>query len=231
MNLFGRDQARLTRAVLKLTAIVESMLQGALSALREADPHKARRVIRRDEIVDRREVAIETECLRLLALYDPLAGDLRWVAAVMKINHELERLGDLAAGIARRALGRADDPNPLPVPEDLEQMGQQALAMVRQSLEAFAAASAEEARLVITSDDEVDRLHDQIIETLAHRLRADPDRIASGLALFAVASQLERVADHATNIAEEVVFLKEGAIIRHGRRPSAPAPPMAVALQ
>lgn len=231
MNLFARDRARLTRAVLKLSAIVEAMIGGAIDALSLSAPRKARRVIRRDEIVDRLEVAIEADCLRVLALRDPLAGDLRWVVAVIKINHELERMADLAVGIARRALDRAEDPSPWPVPEGLGTMGQRALAMVRQAIEAFATNSAEAARLVIASDDEVDALHDRLVETLATGSLAVPDRIGSGLALFAAASQLERVADHATNIAEEVVFLKEGAIIRHDRRPTTETRPLDLALR
>lgn len=219
MNLFARDRERLTGAVLKLTAIVEAMIRGAIRALGDSRPEEARRVIRGDEAVDRLEVAIEEKCLRLLALHDPVAGDLRWVAAVLKINHELERMADLAVGIARRALVLADGPRDLPIPEDLETMSVRVAEMVRGSLDAFLTTNADRARAVIALDDEVDRLRERIVGALLAMMRACPERIEPGLQLFAAASHLERIADHATNIAEEVVFLKEGAIIRHHRRP------------
>ncbi|MBX6313965.1 MAG: phosphate signaling complex protein PhoU [Isosphaeraceae bacterium] len=215
MNLFVRDMERLTEAVLKLAGLVEEMIQAAIRSLCDRKPDLAQRVIRGDRIINRLEVRIEEDGLRILALYDPVAGDLRRVAAALKINHELERIADLAVGIARRALALAEDSRVIPIPKDLETMTVLAVAMVRESLDAFVDADADRSRTVIALDDEVDRCHRRVIDALKATMRVRPDRLDAGLHLCSAAGHLERIADHATNIAKAVVYLSEGTLIRH----------------
>ncbi|MEO6811957.1 MAG: phosphate signaling complex protein PhoU [Isosphaeraceae bacterium] len=214
-SLFVRDMKRLTTAVLKLAALVEEMIQASVRSLCDHDPVLARRVIRRDRIIDRMEVRIAEDCLRVLALHDPVASDLRRVIAVLKINNELERIADLAVSIAQRLLALDEDPQVVPIPEDMEVMTALVVEMVRGSLDALVETDAGRGRAVIALDDEVDHQHRQLIDKIKTMIRVRPDRLDAGLHLFSAAGHLERIADHATNIAEEVVYLKEGAIIRH----------------
>lgn len=214
-SLFVRDMERLTGVVMKLAALVEEMIQTAVRSLCDHRPDLAHQVIRGDLVIDRLEVRIEKDCLRVLALHDPVAGDLRRVVAVLKINNELERVADLAVSVAQRTLALADDPQVIPIPEELESMTGLVVEMVRGSLDALVGADADRGRAVIALDDEVDRHHRRIIDELKAMIRARPDRLDAGLHLFSAAAHLERIADHATNIAEEVVYLKEGSIIRH----------------
>jgi phosphate transport system protein len=214
-SLFVRDMERLTAAVLKLAALVEEMIQTSVRSLCDHDPALARRVIRGDRVIDRMEVRIAEDCLRVLALHDPVAGDLRRVIAVLKINNELERIADLAVSIAQRSLALDDGPQVVPIPEDMEAMTSLVVDMVHGSLDALVDVDAGQGRAVIALDDQVDHQHRQLIDKLKAMIRVRPDRLDAGLHLFSAAAHLERIADHATNIAEEVVYLKEGAIIRH----------------
>ncbi len=205
----------MTGAILRLAALVEEMIREAVRALCDARPELAEEVAGSEEAIDRLEVEIEEECLRILALYDPVAGDLRRVAAVLKVNHELERMADLAAGIARRTVALASECHVVPICEHLEEMAALAAEMVRGGIDALVDADAARARAVIALDDEADRLYLGIIDELKRMMRAGEDRLEAGLLLFSAAANLERIADHATNIAEEVVYMKEGVIIRH----------------
>jgi phosphate transport system protein len=215
MNLFVRDMELLTGSILERAAIVEEGTHAAIRSLCDRKPDVAQQVVRGDAVIDRMEVRIEQDCLRMLVLHDPVAGDLRRVTTALKINNELERVADLAVSIGQRALALADDPRVIPIPEDLESMAGVVLAMVRDSIDAYVDAHADLARAAITMDDEVDRQHRRMIDELKAMMRARPDRLDTALHLFSAAAHLERIADHATNIAEEVIYLKEGAIIRH----------------
>lgn len=223
MNLFARDMERLTGATLELAALVEEMIRSAIRSLCDRDAALAQQVVRGDAVIDQMEVLIEADCLRILALHDPVAGDLRRVVAVLKINNELERIADLAVSMAQRALDLAADASAVPIPEDLETMAERAAAMVRGSLDALVAGDARRAREVIAQDDGLDHLHRRVIGALKALMRARPEWLDAGLGLFAAAAHLERIGDHATNIAEEVVYLAEGTIIRHHRGEAAPA--------
>src|SRR5581483_10375461 len=171
-----------------------------------------------DNIIDEEENHVEEECLKLLALHQPVAVDLRRIAAALKINTDLERMGDLAEDIAERALHLSHFP-PIPIPAKLQKMTDLTTAMVRQSLDAFVNLDQKLARLVCRLDDEVDQYNEAIIQELIAIMQKSPEMVEPGLSLFSATRHLERIADHATNIAEDVVYLVEGEIIRH--RPAA----------
>ena len=213
-----RDLNSLHQDILGLASAVEEAINNAIRALRERDVELALQVIAGDDRIDQQDNRIEEECLRVLALHQPVAADLRRVAAVLKINTDLERMADLAVDIAERAQRLAELP-PVPVPEKLQRMTDQTTAMVRQSLEAFVNLDARLARQVCRLDDEVDRYNAEIIQELIGAMRASPEVIEPTLSLFSAARHLERIADHATNIAEDVIYLIEGEIVRH--RPEA----------
>lgn len=215
-----RDLDNLQRDLLTLASVVEEAIQKAIKALQERQPAMARQVIDGDNIIDAEENHVEDECLKMLALHQPVAVDLRKIAAALKINSELERMGDLAEDIAERALHLAQLP-PLPFPPKLQRMTDLTTTMVHQSLDAFVNLDAHQARRVCRLDDEVDRHNVEIIGEIIDLMRRSPDLVEPGISFFSAVRHLERIADHATNIAEDVVYLVEGEIIRH--RPAAVA--------
>ncbi len=214
MRHLQREIDRLKRKILALGAIVEENLRLAFQAIEQRDPAKARRVIATDALIDQSEVDVEEECLKILALYQPVAGDLRFVAAVIKINSELERIGDLASNIAERALQLVDE-HPVPVPHVVAVMADRTGTILEKALDALVRQDAVTARHVLAADDEIDRLYTELIEELKGVIRADPDHLDAIVLLFSVARYLERLADHATNIAEDVLYMVEGEIHRH----------------
>ena len=209
-----RDLDDLQRDLLALAASVEEAIHEAIRSLQDRDAALAHQVIAGDNQIDQEENHVEEECLKILALHQPVAVDLRRIASAMKINNELERMGDLAEDIAERALHLADLP-PIPIPAKLQQMTDLAAAMVRESLDAFVNLDSRQARRVCRMDDEVDRYNDEIIDELMNMMRSSPEMVEAGVSLFSATRHLERIADHATNIAEDVVYLVEGEIIRH----------------
>jgi phosphate transport system protein len=213
-----RDLDNLQRDVLTLAAAVEEAIYKAIRALQERDVILARQVIDGDTPIDNQENQVEEECLKVLALHQPVAIDLRRIAAIMKINTDLERMADLAEDIAERALVLATPPF-IPVPESLQRMTDLTASMVRQSLDAFVNLDTHLARRVGRLDDEVDRYNDDIIQELIRTMQSAPEMVEPGLSLFSAVRHLERIADHATNVAEDVVYLVEGEIVRH--RPEA----------
>lgn len=217
MRPFERDLEQITVALLRLAALVEEQIGQALRSLCARRPELADGVIRGDAIVDQLEVRIEEDCLHFLVRHDPLARDLRRIATVLKVNHELERMADEAVSIARRARALGGLPPDIPVPHDLSTMAEVVVTMVRDGIEAFIDADVAQARAVIARDDDVDRIHRQVIGALEGIIRVRPHAVAEGLHLFSAAGHLERIADHATNVSEEVVYLAEGEIIRHRR--------------
>jgi phosphate transport system protein len=213
-----RDLDELQQTLLTLAASVEEAIHKAIRALQERRAALAEEVIDGDNQIDVEENHIEEECLKMLALHQPVAIDLRRITAAMKINGELERMGDLAEDIAERALHLVGLP-PMPVPAKLQRMTDLTTAMVHQSIDAFVNLDARLARTVCRLDDEVDRYNSEIIRELIAAMRASPAIVEQGLSFFSATRHLERIADHATNIAEDVVYLVEGEIIRH--RPAA----------
>jgi phosphate transport system protein len=213
-----RDLDNLQRDLLALASSVEEAIHKSIQSLQQRHTAIARQVIDGDSIIDAEENHVEEECLKLLALHQPVAIDLRRIASCLKINTELERMADLAEDIAERALHLSKLP-PIPVPSKLQRMTDLTTSMVRQSLDAFVNLDARLARIVCRLDDEVDRYNSAIIDEIITTMRQAPEMVEPGLSFFSATRHLERIADHATNIAEDVVYLVEGEIIRH--RPAA----------
>jgi phosphate transport system protein len=214
MRHLQRETDRLKRRILALGALVEDSLRLAFQAIEQRDAAKARKVIATDVVIDQNEVEIEEECLKILALYQPVAGDLRFVAAVIKINSELERIGDLAENIAKRALELLDE-FPVQAPATVTVMADRAGTILEHALDALVRQDAVTAREVLVADREIDALYRQLLDELKAILRADQEHLDAIVLLFSVARYLERLADHATNIAEDVLYMVEGEIQRH----------------
>jgi phosphate transport system protein len=216
---FLRDLEGLWAGVLKLAAVVEDALNRSVHALCDGRPDLADAVKGEERTVDRWEVEIERECLKILALHQPVACDLRRVAVVLKINGNLERMSNLARNIARRVKKESESSVARrvadPIPQQLEAMALETLEQVRDSLDALAKSDATLARAVIAGDRRIDRRHRAVLAELKNEIRRDPERLNTWLRLINTARNLERIADHATSIAEAVVYLKEGDIVRH----------------
>lgn len=213
-----QDLDRLQQQLLTLAGKVEAAADRATQALFDHDPAAARRVIDDDEAVDELENQVQEECLRFITLHQPVAGDLRRTAAVFSTTTDLERIGDLAVDIAERVVALSDG-LPVPVPDALRQLADEVVGMVRQAVAAFVALDSRAAVRVIRRDDAADRLHAEVIAELIAGMKADPATVDAGVSLFSVARHLERIGDHATNIAEDVVYLADGEVVRH--RPEA----------
>lgn len=209
-----RDMESIHREILALSGMVEDAIDRARQALRSRRRDMAQRVIEEDEEIDRREVHLEEECLKILALHQPVAVDLRRIATVLKVNGDLERIADLAVNIAERAQVLADYPE-FPIPEKLERMIDLSTFMVRNALDSFVNMDSEAARRVWKLDDEVDRLNREVINELYELMEANSTLIRPALHCFSASRHAERIADHATNIAEDVIYLVEGEIARH----------------
>jgi phosphate transport system protein len=209
-----RDLDELQRDLLALASLVEGQVHKAIRALQDRDPRLAQEVIAGDPQVDLEENHIDEECLKILALHQPVAVDLRRTAAVLMITTDLERVGDLAEEIAERAVHLARPPH-LPVSDKLQRMTDLTTMMVRQSLDAFVNLDTTLAQTVIRMDDEVDRYNVQIIDEIMQAMKGSPALIDPGLSMFSAVRHLERIADHATNIAEDEIYLVEGEIVRH----------------
>ncbi len=193
---------------------VESQLQDALQALTERDSDLAVRVVENDLSVNKLDVEIDENCLRLLALHQPTAGDLRFITTAMKISTELERMSDLAENIAERAIELNREPQLKPY-IDIPRMGNWTSQMVKEALDAFVNRDAALARKVCKDDDVVDDLTEQLFRELVSFMLENPRTITRAIRLTFIGKYYERIADHATNVAELVVYMVEGKIIRH----------------
>lgn len=209
-----RDLDDLQRDLLGLAGLVEAAIHKAIQALQDRDVALAREVIAGDSQIDQEENNIDEKCLKMLALHQPVAVDLRRIIAAMMINTDLERMGDLAEEIAERAIHLARPPL-LPIPDRLQHMTDLTTMMVRQSLDSFVDLDTAAAQTVMRMDDEVDRYNNEIIAELVQAMKHSPTLVDPGLSMFSAVRHLERIADHATNIAEDVVYLVEGEIVRH----------------
>lgn len=209
-----RDMENLQKRVLALSAVAEEMIDRARRVFCERKFDEAAAVIAMDSEVDEREVAIEEECLKILALHQPVASDLRRIAAVLKINNDIERIADLAVNIAQRSQCLAEFPE-FVVPERVLQMVDLTTQMVRSALDSFVNLDAQAARRVIRLDDTVDQHNREIIDDLQTQMQQQPQSVAACLHCFSAVRHVERIADHAVNIGEDVIYLAEGAIVRH----------------
>lgn len=209
-----RDLERLAKEVLSVGALVEEATNHAIEALIHRRAELAERVLQGDDAIDRREVEVETDCLKILALHQPVAADLRYIVSVLKVNNDLERMGDLAVNVAERALYLATHP-PLTVDLDFETMGELVRRMVRDCLDALVRRDTAGARRCILDDSKVDAINRAMYGTLEHLMARDPATIQRAVHTLSASRHLERIADLATNIAEDVIFMVDGEIVRH----------------
>lgn len=209
-----RDLDKLHSQLLILFGTIEQMIDQAARALCERQTNLVQTVLDTDRQVNQADVQIEEDCLKILALHQPLAADLRRIATVLKINTDMERIGDLAKNIAERARSLEDYPF-FPIPEQLSEMVRQALMMVRMSIDAFVNSDAVLAKKVIQYDSAVDNNNRLVIGELKELMKTDTSLVEPALHCFSASRHIERIADHAENIAEEVVYLVDGDIVRH----------------
>lgn len=207
------------RRSLRMASQVEDMVQECCEAVFNTDEALARRVIDRDEEVDSEEVSIETEAIRLMSLYQPMAGDMRQLCAILKVNNDLERVADCAVNIAERAR-HLDVVRLRDEVADVKEMFPIVRRMLRMAIQSYRTRDAESALTVRAQDELVDALYGQTIRRIVAEASRTNDHIAAQLDLLSIAKNLERIADHATNIAEDVIFLSTGKIVRHGPRQS-----------
>lgn len=212
---FAQDLHELKEGILKMGSLVESMIADSIEALVKRESNLARQIIVRDKEVDSLEMEVDNLCMRILALHQPAAIDLRFVAVGMKISTDLERMGDLAVNICEQVL-ELNKMEPLKPYIDLPLMAQKSQAMVHAALQSFIDRDTVKAKAVCESDDEVDLLELKIQKDLLEIMEKKPEGVERGVRLILVTRQLERVGDHATNVAEEVTFLVKGEDMRHG---------------
>jgi phosphate transport system protein len=213
---FFKEIDRLKKHVLSLSALVEENLNRAVRSIEEQDPELAQKAIDSDGQIDEQEVEVEEESLKILALHQPVAIDLRFIISVLKINSDLERIGDLAVNIAERSLELSRQQR-LNVPLDFEGMSGKVRVMLKKSIDSLVNMDVDLAREVCAADDEIDAInrgiHDMVIEKI--RESETRERTDGLLHLLSVARHLERIADHTTNIAEDLIYTIEAKIVRH----------------
>jgi phosphate transport system protein len=214
MRRFDEELEDLQKRLLEMGGYVEMAIHSAISALMDRDEPRAQEVLRNEARINRMQIEIDDYAVRLLALHQPMATDLRFLTVAIKINNDLERMGDLAVNIGERAISVSQRP-PVHPDIDIPQISNLVLSMVRNSLDAFVKRDGQLARSVLVADDAVDNLRDEISEELSCFMERESRHIRPALDLLAVTRNLERVADHATNIAEDVVFLVQGIDVRH----------------
>ncbi|HKJ28764.1 MAG TPA: phosphate signaling complex protein PhoU [Desulfuromonadales bacterium] len=213
-SLLHKELGQLEKQLLTLTAVVEESVQQAIKALSGHNRELAQKVIDNDDHINRLEVDLEEECLKVLALHQPVANDLRMIVAVLKINNDLERIADQAANICERALAISESPKMI-CPLELDKMGEKVIDMLEKALDSLVNADLEMARNVLELDDEVDAIHSGNYKSFKDYVRHHPDSVDIVLSYLTVSRHLERVADLATNIAEDVIYLNQGTIVRH----------------
>jgi phosphate transport system protein len=211
---FHEELDALKQTLLAMGGLVEDQMRHAMQALVDRNDALASEVIERDRPVNAYDLEVDAQCVELLALHQPAAGDLRFITTAMKIVTDLERIGDQAVNIAERVIELNREPQLKPY-IDLPRMAARAQAMVKESLDAFVARDTELARRVRAEDDEVDALKEQIFRELLTFMMEDPRSIPRAIRLILISRCMERVADHATNIAEMVIYLVEGKMVRH----------------
>jgi phosphate transport system protein len=213
---FHRELDKIKKQVLSLGTLVEERVRMTIRAMEEKDAALADHIIRSDHEIDALEVEVEEECLKVLALHQPVAVDLRFLVAVIKINNDLERIGDQAVNIAERVKTMAAKA-PFKFVFDYSTMAERAETMLAKSLDALVNLDIDTALAVLAMDDEVDQIKRDAYDRIKAAMQENPDRIGYLINLFLISRHLERLADHATNIAEEVIYMIEGEIVRHGK--------------
>ncbi len=213
-RLFDEELKNLKEKLLRMAGLVEESVELAIEALKEQRDEPVQGVLKNEEQINQLDVEVDETCLRLLALRQPMAGDLRFITSAMKIDSELERMGDLAVNVSEQALILSRLP-PLKPLLDIPRMAHLAQAMIRDSINAFINRDEALARSVCERDDEVDALDEQIFRELITYMMEDAANITRAVSLILVSRNLERMADHATNIGEDVIYLAKGKTIKH----------------
>ncbi|MEL6349043.1 MAG: phosphate signaling complex protein PhoU [Myxococcota bacterium] len=213
---YTRELEELRRNLVLMAGRVEDMIGAAVRAVVEEDIDLARRVIAEDKLVNRAELDIDARCLQLLARWQPMASDLRVITLTLKMVTDLERIGDLAVNISNRALDMATQPS-APISPKISRMGRAVRAMVHSSIEAFVLRDPDLARQVIAKDDEVDELYHTLFRQQLRLMNQNATLVERGILLQSVAKYLERIGDHSTNLAEQVIHMVHGRDVRHPR--------------
>ena len=208
-----RAMDKIKKEILSLGALVEDRFKKSIESIRTENLELAQWIIDTDYEVDEREIEVEEECLKILALYQPVATDLRLIVAVIKINNDLERIADYAVNIARRFITSSDDPDKFGY--DYTAMAEQAANMLKLSLDALVGMDVAMAYSVLEMDEDVNTMRDDAYRTMKADIRAHPNMVAEIINMYLISRHIERIGDHTTNIAEEVIYLIEGDIIRH----------------
>lgn len=211
---FHQELKALKESLLKMAGLVELAISHAVGSLIKRDTPLAEKTIAGDEKINQMEILIDDQCLKLLALHQPVAGDLRFITSAMRINTQLVRIGDQAVNIAERAILLNQEPQLKPY-IDIPWMAKITQSMVKDVIDAFVNGDATLARSVCERDDEVDGLNDQVFQELLTYMVSDPKTVTRAVQLIIVSYYLERIADHATNIAEGIIFMVKGLVIKH----------------
>ena len=209
-----REIERLKKLILSVGTMVEESLRNSVLSLSQRDPELAKKVVEGDNNIDLLEVEVEEECLKILALYQPVANDLRFIISVLKINNDLERIGDLASNIAKRAKVLAVK-QPIPIPESIPKTTEIVKTMLKDSLDSLVTMDRNLAVKVCTVDDEVDKVHSAMYQKVQELIISDVENIDLYIQFLGISRYLERAADHMTNIAEDVIYMIDGEIHRH----------------
>jgi phosphate transport system protein len=211
---FAEELEELRNRLLEMAGLVESAVYRSVAAVVEKDSDQAHQVLKNEARINQMEIENDELTTRLLATQQPMAADMRFLTAALKINNDLERMGDLAVSIVERGLALMKEPVISPA-IDIPRMAKLTESMIRRSLDAFVRSDAEMARSVLVADDAVDNLRDAIYDELVEYMQQSPENVRPGVNLMFVTRNLERLADHSTNIAEDVLFLVQGVDVRH----------------
>lgn len=214
-NHFMRDLGNLADHLLQVSSRCEEAFGKAIDSILSRDTVRAKEVVEGDKVIDDLEVLLEEEALKILALHAPVAGDLRFIVAAIKINNDLERIADIAANIAKRTLD-LERLAPTSPPERFDEMAQQTRTMVRETMQALINRDEKRAHLLPAMDDQIDDLQREILFRIEERMREEPEAVPALMRWANVVRLVERIADYATNIAEDVIYMEEGDIVRHG---------------
>lgn len=204
----------LKKKMVQLSTMVEEAVYNSVKSISERDLELARRIIDEDIKIDRMEVEVEEECLKILALHQPVASDLRFIIAVLKIDNDLERIADLAVNIAESTSYLCAMPA-VSAPFDLSSMSQKVKVMLRKAIDALVNLDSDLAEKVLELDDEIDEINNAMYDQVEKEIKRNPDKTAALISLATTSRHLERIGDHATNIAEDVIYMIEGKIVRH----------------
>jgi phosphate transport system protein len=217
-HVFAAQLEELRKQLIVMAGRVEEMIGSSVDALVARDAKLAERIIRKDRRVNKSELEVDELCLTIMARWQPMGPDLRFITLSLKMVTDLERIGDLAVNICERAIDLSTQP-PLAPLRDIPLMAEHAQSMVRGAINAFVASDADAARQIIQHDDKVDELYTRVFHDVLAMMLADPTAVERGIHLLSVAKWIERMGDHATNLAEQVIFMIDGKDVRHpGKR-------------